>query len=224
MRNLSLAFAFAVLAFGCGPDKINHKVRFYGHVEDKFTRYPVAYAGISIYMYHGSFAGSTLTRIYDDLGTTDANGDYDFKMKKLIKDKDSYSQYMRFSGRGFNNSQYSDQWPFGDYDDRENHIDVQLYTLCRWRITFTNSTPFDANDLVSNIYIDRPWGQQKLEEGDPQIAGPAVNSNIWTTYYGYTTSILHYTVTKNSVSQNYTDTLNVVDPFGGIVFSDTILY
>lgn len=224
MRILFLLFIVSLTLSGCAPDHINHKVRFYGHVEDKFTHYPVTFAGITISMDWGNFGGSTSTSKLENVGTTDANGDYDFKTKKVIKDEDAYNCMLLFSGRGFSYYLYSNQWEFSTIDKCENHIDVKLYTACRIAYTFKNTSPVNSSDLVSDIYIERPWGQQEFAEGVPALAGINVDSTIWTTYYGYTTSVIHYTVTKNAVSTNYTDTVFTPDAFAGEIFLDTIAY
>jgi hypothetical protein len=218
-------FASALLLSGCRNDIIKRKVHFKGTARDKFTRYPIPDAVISLTQERGSSAGSTL-RSDDQVGTTDGSGNFDFRTEGVVRNEDCYTRMFRFYGPGVNEYLYSGWFPLGDVDKKgENVIDVELYTLARLQFYFHNAVPFDQNDQVSGFYVERPWGQQSIEEGeDFVITSLTAHPEVWTTYYGYTTSVLHYTVTKNAVSQEYTDTVYTPDAFEGGFITDTIHY
>ncbi len=77
------------------------------------------------------------------------------------------------------------------------------------QVRFINSTPFDNNDLVSNIFIDRPdnYSQAIGENRNLALQGASIDTMLVTTYWGYEAHNVHYTVTRNSVATEYTTTL-----------------
>ena len=225
MKCARYLFLLSVLLFSCARETIKHKVHFSGHVEDMYTHYPVKNAIITIRTHFFYNAGPSDDRVTDELGRTDENGNFDFDAKGMVKDKNATERYMFFHGCGVSDFANSGRWEINPIDSRENVLDVKLFAEARVCFIFQNSSPYDANDLVNNVYVERPWGQQKFAEGDPVFSGTNVDSAIWTSTYGYTTSVLHYTVTKNNISQNFTDTIRTSDPCDyGYWIRDTIQY
>lgn len=224
MKKVFGIILICILANSCSREKIHHKVRFYGHVEDLYTHYPVRDAHISIETHYHAHSGPSVDSDLDNLAVTDANGNFDFTTKNIIKDKYSDERKLFFSGPAVDFMYGSGYWPINDIDDRENQLDVKLHTLARIGFRFINMNPFDVNDRVDSIYIDRAWGHQKFVEGDPVLIGNDVDSTIWTTYYGYQESYLYFTVTRNGIPQQYSRWIYVSQPFeGGMIYRD-ILY
>jgi hypothetical protein len=209
-----------VLLSSCGGEKIHHKIQFKGRATDYYTKYPVKNALITISEHFYYNAGPS-----DDsyIGTwnTDDDGYFDFETKGIHKDKNTTERYLNFSGPAVNPSWYSGRFPAGTLEEE---IDARLYTLSRLKFVVINATPFDQFDVISNFYIERAWGNQQVGSGTESLTGTSVNSILWSAYYGYTESILHYSVTKNSVTQNYTDTIFTPDPLAEIWVTDTISY
>lgn len=223
MNKKLITFLPLLLLFlpGCrknGPIKEPYTIR--GRIVSEGTRYPVANARIRLEeeYYVEAMAGSSKKIGGFGPVQSDANGNYEL-VGQLHKNSEK-CQILVFSeaGRG------PVFFPVNLGGDHDVRIDTIAITGAQFFLTFESTiAPVNVNDSIYNIYFERPWGNQYFI-GNTVLYAPAIYAPLRASYYGYAENILHYTVNKAGITQNFTDTLHVNDPFAEVGISNTIAW
>lgn len=200
---------------GCHREEIKHSLYYEGTIYDKYTHYPLAGATLSIIERWHFRAGGMENTTQHGNWETDSQGKFAFYEEGM---HDNASRGMLISHDALGVTEIAVEG-----EDR-NVVDVPVLTQCEIEYQFINTSPFNSSDQVFDIYIERPWGIQEVGVGNPVLIGTNVNATLASSYYGYSQTVLHYSVTKNGVTQVLTDTLNVADAFSCATVNDTISY
>lgn len=213
MRKIGIPFLLLlVLNGGCRKDRNTYVIT--GHAYDQFTLVPIVHTKVEVTENYdqGHTDATTLGET-----TTDHNGDYSFTSSNFQKGFKSLVVSVLGTDGTVGHEGTTDLQPTMT-------VDVPCATHSQIYYTFINTTPFDQNDQLSNMYIDRPFGQQWVFPSTQVFTGISVNETTWTSFYGYTTTIMHYTVTKNSITQHLADTIVTPNNMQSIAIRDTIRY
>lgn len=215
MRKSGFVFFLVLIILQMGCKRERGTYVFTGKTLDQYSLTPIPYAKVTFTEYYDSGRDEKTT-----LGstTTDQNGNFSFesdRFKKGFKFLEIYVSSPDYYAIGYT--------AVGNLQSQDN-ITVPCASHSIIDYTFINTTPFDQNDALSNVYIDRPFGNQWVYPSAQALAGTTVDTTVWTSFCGYSSSVLHYTVTKNAITQNYTDTINTPDRYQWIRIQDTIRY
>lgn len=211
---LLLFVVLSVFGFSCSKERIRHRVEFAGRVTDMYTHVPVPNASITL---NEEYDYGQSGHQYIHGTPTDQDGNYYFLTHDLHTNETNV--YIEVGDPAIHLQ--STKNIHVNYDEL-NRNDIEVATSSLINFYFHNASPYNANDSLWNIYIERPWGHQIVGSADTVLRGMNVNGWLRSGYLGYTSSVLHYTVTKNGNSQAYTDTL--LTPSQGIIVSDSINY
>lgn len=210
----------AVLVIGCRKE-YKDSVHLSGTVKDKFTLTPIE--GAEIYIYEElEYSATGSTHGASSRGETYSGGEFSYYPKGMRKDHVVTKRELVITKENVIR-EGTGRAPVGGLQD-EVIVHAEVITDCRINYRFINTTPYDAYDSVYNIYVARPWGQQVVGTGANILAGPSINISLLSGYYGYSETILHYTVKKNGIATERMDTLFRNDPFTCTIINDTINY
>lgn len=204
MKKQIAVLCFILLAgFACKKPLKDYTIS--GTVTDDQTGNPIANARIELRISFGTaMVGSS---IYDGEGyaTTDANGHYDM----ILKDADR----NREKGKLYHISVFSNEIEVYEYDtlvlpeypgDRHRQLDFHVPVSGYYAISLHNANPFDQSDEINLFYFDPESGY--IPGGNTPYVGTNVNQTL-TGRKKHGRSVLHYTVKRNNVYTEFTDTL-----------------
>lgn len=190
-----------------------------GRIIDEGTRFPVKNA--SVKMYEEFWSGSNSHYGSFDFGPdyTDENGNYSLECEPLHENARQRNMLIFGPHAGLQPTFFSASIKPGT----TLVIDTTVTTKSYFSLFFQNVTPVSNNDSVYDIYIERPWGNQFLK-GQAVLYGQTVYAPLRASYYGYSESVLHFSVNKTGTPQHFIDTLRVNDRFADLQINDTISY
>jgi hypothetical protein len=209
---LVLLFTAFLLA-GC--KKYRDTYVFTGRAFDQYTLVPIANADVAIFESYdrGHEQGVRLGN-----AVTDQNGNFAFETDDVRKEFRTFKiEVISTDAYAVGHTGISNLQP-------TYAVDIPCATHSQITYTFINANPFDQNDVLSNVYIDRPFGNQWVLPSAEILQGTSVNRSVWTSFCGYGINVLHYSVNKNAITQHYTDTIYTPNVFQWINIQDTINY
>lgn len=211
-NRISYLVLFVLLA-SCSVKDRGH-YHFYGNVTEKITGAPVPGALMKVLEDYddGSIQRGEYGNVY-----TDHHGDYVFYTDIRHRNEKSVALVSSSPSTGINGKS------FGGIKE-ENHIDLQVNSQCYLVFHIVNQNPFDQDDLLFDVYFDRPRFNQYVIEGNPMLTGTSVDRIDTTSFFGYESHILYYSIRKNGITYHASRTIYTPDPYSAGTIHDSIFY
>lgn len=182
----------------------NETTWFTGKVYDANTGAVLPNAHLQVTaLFHYQQGGSEQNRGVGT-GDADANGNFAIELSDRDRNKEKDKQYsVTVTSSGTWNYTGGDEFNVV-YQEGSVHHDVAVNGIGRMHIIAKNTSPYDQNDVIGNFYLTQAGDIYQA----PTYNGVAVNDTFL--IQGFSgMKILHYTVVKNTVTAQYTDTLHV---------------
>ena len=201
-----------VALMACSKDRGHY--HFYGRITEEITGAPVPNGLVTVVEEYD--VGHSESESYGNV-YTNGNGEYDFNTEMRHRSETNVELLVSQSAIGIVGKQID-----GIFE--ESHNDITVKSHCLLEFSIYNHFPFDQHDSIFNIYIDRPTGPQYVIGGNPSFTGMSVSRHDTTSFFGFTANVLHYSVKKNNLVTQFTDTISTPDPYAVMVMQDSISY